>query len=534
MPLINIRELVEFPVDPNNPNSTIINGVNFNLTALNYYNYTLYSNGTLSNGTKCVLAFDAYQPTLLWNGTFINGTTCYAPIESIEDRGKIGIAFSSFFALQLFFAVVNLRKHGKRYLPIHKRFSLVGRRWQWYWLIFLASVATISCVMSVDVDRYFLQDLPLILQSIFYHLMLPIMLAAIWEGVRHWGSWLERQIYDADPFAFEAQTSRERHELYMPLLFYFFGFMHFFLTVPRSWTRVPMQSSPEQSAAKAIPTGTDARFKAASIVAIPCIIIICYCIYHNFYWYKRCPPGRSPIIFYATSIPLKFTLAIILVTIKVAFNIAAAFVWRISPLKYDVNNGWLYGLGYTPVLVALIIFNIWGYLDQNEDRIIIQQRIARGQAADAELGIDRTRKPAWWKLMRLDFQHISGNDPNSRLLSMVNNVAGAGKSSTTNENQNQGQTQSHNHNLRRDSDFEMAPLYRDNSHSSNGSVPPYTQQPVDTRPPPPAYSSYDSSTGPAPQATRSMSNTGSLLSTSSTQTNTSGAPVQKVRSMLDV
>ena len=186
MPLINIRELVSFTPHENDPNSTTINGVNFNLTALNHFNYTLFSNGTLSNGTNCVLTFDAYQPTLLWNGTFINGTTCYAPIEDIETRGSVGIAFATMFALMILFSVVNLRKHGKRFLPVHKKFSLVGRRWQWYWILFLETVALISCLMSIDVDRYYLQDLPLILQSIFYHLMLPIMLAATWEAVRHW------------------------------------------------------------------------------------------------------------------------------------------------------------------------------------------------------------------------------------------------------------------------------------------------------------------------------------------------------------
>lgn len=186
MPLLDLRELIAFAPNETDPNSTKINGVNFNLTALNHFNYTFYDNGTLSNGSNCVLSFAAYKPTLLFNGTFINGTTCYAPIEGLETRGGVGIAFASMFAVTILLCIVNLRKHGKRFLPAHKRFSLVGRRWQWYWLVFLGTVSLISCLMSIDVDRYFLQDLPLILQSIFYHLMLPLLLASLWEGVRHW------------------------------------------------------------------------------------------------------------------------------------------------------------------------------------------------------------------------------------------------------------------------------------------------------------------------------------------------------------
>lgn len=337
------------------------------------------------------------------------------------------------------------------------------------------------------------------------------------------GSWLERQIYDRDPFHFDAETTREKHELYIPLAFYFFGFFNFFLTVPRSWTRVPMQSSPEQAANKAIPTGTDARFKAASIVAIPCLILICYYVYHIFYWYKQCPRGRNPIVFYTTAFPLKFTLIILLDALKIGFNIAGAFDWNVSPLKYDGNPGFLYGLGYTPVLLVLIIFNLWGYLEPNEDRVIIQQRIERGAAADAELGLDpRARKPGWWSLIRLDFQHISGNDAESRLLSMVNNISGTRK-----RNEDENQNAERNNHTRSDSDFEMTALYRDNSHdSSTPSVPPYPGSP-------PAYSAHANGMGPE-NTSRNPSNAESHFSIGSQESHPSQASSTRVRSMLDV
>lgn len=40
--------------------------------------------------------------------------------------------------------------------------------------------------MAIDVDRDYIQSTALILQSIFYYVMLPTMLACIWEMTRHW------------------------------------------------------------------------------------------------------------------------------------------------------------------------------------------------------------------------------------------------------------------------------------------------------------------------------------------------------------
>ena len=70
-------------------------------------------------------------------------------------------------------------------------------------------------------------------------------------------------------------------------------------------------------------------------------------------------------------------------------------------MKYDVHPAWPYGLGYGPSLLILIIFNIWGYIDRNEDLQLIDQRRARGRAVDAELGI--VKKPAWWNRVRGDY-----------------------------------------------------------------------------------------------------------------------------------
>lgn len=185
MPIYNVRELLAFPPG-DNTTETIINKIHFNVTALKLYNYTLYSNNTLSNGSNCWLAFDAFQPTMMANGTFINGTSCYDPYFGISSRGGLGILFACLFGISIMFTLINLRKHGRLFLPNEKRFTAVGRRWQWYWMLFVAACGMISGITGIDVDRDYVLSLPIVLQSFFSYLMIPGILATVWEAVRHW------------------------------------------------------------------------------------------------------------------------------------------------------------------------------------------------------------------------------------------------------------------------------------------------------------------------------------------------------------
>lgn len=186
MRLFNIRELVASP-DGGNTSEVIINGIHFNSTVLQLFNYTYYdSNRTLSNGSNCWLAFDAYTPTLFTNGTFINGTSCYEPYYGISHRGGIGIIFACLFGLTIVPTLANLTKHGRLFLPNEKRFRAIGRRWQWYWMLFVAACGMISGLTGIDVDRDYVLSLPIILQSLFNFLLIPAILAVVWEAVRHW------------------------------------------------------------------------------------------------------------------------------------------------------------------------------------------------------------------------------------------------------------------------------------------------------------------------------------------------------------
>lgn len=158
-----------------------------NATALQRWNYIFYeTNQTLSNGSACYLAFGQYTPLVFSNGTFANATSCYTPINPIRTRGILALVFGSLFAMTILFTTINLRKHGKCYLPREKQWTAVGRRWQWYWMLFVAACGTTSCFTGVDVDRDYVLGLPMSLQCFFLALMNPGLNAAVWESVRHW------------------------------------------------------------------------------------------------------------------------------------------------------------------------------------------------------------------------------------------------------------------------------------------------------------------------------------------------------------
>lgn len=220
MPVFDAREVLAFP-GGDNATDTVIGGLHFNLTTLEHWNYTLYSNGTLSNGSWCVLTFAPYTPTLLLpNGTFVNHTSCYTPLNPMGTRGAVGIAFASAFALLMVPILMNLAKHGRLYLPVEKRFYPIGRRWQWYWGVAVCAAAVISLLTNIDVERYYVEELPIVLNVFFWYLMEMVTMTLVWEAVRHWGSWMERQVIDPNPFALRQDDRRAMVEFWLPLWFY--------------------------------------------------------------------------------------------------------------------------------------------------------------------------------------------------------------------------------------------------------------------------------------------------------------------------
>jgi hypothetical protein len=175
------------------------NGARLHRGALAAFNYTLYAgNGTLSNASRCYLAFGRSVPTLLANGSVVdtpgaNGTNggnivawCYAPHRRVRARGALGIACAALFAASLVATLVNLRRHGRRWLPAQRRFGALGRRAAWYWLLVVGAGGMAGTLAAIDVDRDYLPALSLILQGFFFFMGVPALLAALWESVRHW------------------------------------------------------------------------------------------------------------------------------------------------------------------------------------------------------------------------------------------------------------------------------------------------------------------------------------------------------------
>lgn len=226
MDVFDTRALAAWP-DGDNDTDTVFGGVHFNLTTLRHWKYQYYDNQTVSNGSRCWLTFEPYQPALLYhnNGSFVNATKCYSAVDPIGTRGYTGIGLAVAFGIALVLTITALAKHGPLYLPKERRFHAIGRRWQWYWGCFTCGAALISLFTNVDVDRYYLQELPIIITVFFWYLMCVGTVAMVWEAVRHWGSWMERQFIDPNPFVYEQDDKRAKVEFYLPLWCYFWMWM---------------------------------------------------------------------------------------------------------------------------------------------------------------------------------------------------------------------------------------------------------------------------------------------------------------------
>ncbi|KAB5513154.1 hypothetical protein GE09DRAFT_1267385 [Coniochaeta sp. 2T2.1] len=394
--IFDARDILSFAPGANT-SDTLIGGVHFNKTALDFWNYTLYTNGTLSNGSRCLLTFEPYTPALVFpNGTFLNSTSCYHPVYGIGTRAGVGIGFAIAFGLTLVAIMVNLNKHGSMYLPVEKRFVPIGRRWQWYWAIFVVGAALISLLTNVDVDRYYLPEIPIILNVFFWYLMQMGTMALVWEAVRHWGSWMERQFIDPNPFVLPQDDRRGMFEFWLPLVFYLFLWLNFFMIVPRNWGPIEHQRYPEQALTVAKPSSQDIRFKIGAFFLVVCLAITLVSLWHSIKHY--CPRNRGFInrglgLFRFT--PARFMLLLPLAGCVVGYQILVTFSWANSPLNLRPNVLAMYLGGYAPSLLIIIINCIWGFATPNEDRALQAQRRARGEEINRELGI--SRKPAWWR-----------------------------------------------------------------------------------------------------------------------------------------
>ncbi|KAI0160131.1 hypothetical protein GGR57DRAFT_456474 [Xylariaceae sp. FL1272] len=383
-----------------NESFTAFFGVQLNLTTLNHWNYSFYEgNWTVSNISRCHLIDPPYTPVqLLDNGTFVNSTGCYNAIQPSGPRSNTGIGFAVGYGVSLIFVLVNLTRHGKLYLPATKRFYPIGRRWQWYWAIILCVFAFIGLITGVDIDRYRVVELPLILEVFFWFLMNMAALAMVWESVRHWGSWMERQFIDPNPFVLHQTDKRGMFEFWLPLFFYLWWWLSFFVIIPRNWGQIELQRSPSQLEQEARPSATDVRFKIAPFFLFVGWLTILVSLWHSIRHYEERNRGwLNRITGFFNYVPIRFLLMLPISLGGIAYQALSAWDFDVSPLKDRTNLVALYVGGYVPSLLLILIQCAAGFLRPNEDKELIRQRRERGNQLDQELGI--THKPAWWRRM---------------------------------------------------------------------------------------------------------------------------------------
>ncbi|KAI0486710.1 hypothetical protein F4859DRAFT_466655 [Xylaria cf. heliscus] len=529
------RDLPSWPLG-DNATDTVIGGVHFNVTTLNHFNYTLYEgNWTLSNWSKCYLVDQPYTPPLLLNnGTFVNSTWCYLATQPSGPRAHAGIGVGVGFALCLVFVLLNLTRHGKLYLPAEKRFYAIGRRWQWYWAIIICATAVIGLFTGIDVDRYRVVELPLVLNVFFWFLMNMGSLALVWEAVRHWGSWMERQFIDPNPFVLQQTDRRGTFEFWLPLFFYLWWWLDFFVIIPRNWGTIELQRSPEQTIAKAEPAATDIRFKIAPFLLFISWLTILVSLWHSVRHYEARNRGwLNRVIGFIRYVPFRFLLMIPLALVVIAYQALAAWEFDYSPLKKDTNLVAMYVGGYLPALLLVIILCVSGFLRPNEDKELIRQRRERGSQVDRDLGI--IKKPAWWRRVRGEVG--TGDVMRDQLYRNVREVAGNRRVQEMAEQRaTDAETAPATSNT-----FEMSSLHRSPSVASNTAPPAYSPSarsrndrtmqvaanilfPQPSNPPPPAEN-RGRDTEHRGTVDRSSS-TGSTMSIT--------GPPQQIKSMLDV
>ncbi|KKA27331.1 hypothetical protein TD95_002303 [Thielaviopsis punctulata] len=385
-----------------NDTDTIIGGHHLNITLLEQWNYTLYSNHTLSNFSKCKLVLEPHFPYAIFaNGSFANSTNCYRAMLPTGPRGHVGTAFIVMYAVCLFFILPCLRKHGRLHLPTERRFFPIGRRWQWYWGSFVCACGLIGLFANIDVDRYYLPSIPIVITSFFWYLMQMGAMALVWEAIRHWNSWSERQWIDPNPFAYPQFDRRGMFEFWLPLVYYLFLWMNFFLVIPQSWSKTQLQRSQQQIDLRAIPFAHSPRFKAAAVFLMLCYFINFISLAHTIWHYK--PRGRNAFwqgINFVRYIPVRFWFILPLQAAMISFQWAVCFRWDINPININADVKTIYVVGHAPMVAIMLIQCIWGWHHPNEDLELIRQRKARNAAIDSEMGI--VNKPSWWKRVTSD------------------------------------------------------------------------------------------------------------------------------------
>lgn len=227
--------------------------------------------------------------------------------------------------------------------------------------------------------------------------------------------WEERQIYDRNPADLPVGSSRETQERQLPVLFYIFAWLNFFLAIPRNWSPLKFQSSPELQDAVAKPAATDYRFCAAAFMALGALGVICYSLCHSTYHYCINSTVHFRFVLIHRAIPLKFLVITPILGIKVVQTLASAYAWSISPFNYNVHPGWLFGFGYVPIVLILVLFNFFGLVEPNEDLALMLMRWEERRTPVRRRRL-ALRTSSWgWKVPYVAYRDTASEDEEVRV-----------------------------------------------------------------------------------------------------------------------
>lgn len=196
------------------------------------------------------------------------------------------------------------------------------------------------------------------------------------------------------------------------------------MVVPRNWSPIEAQRSPSQTSTIAEPSATDGRFKFGAFFLLCSWLTTIYSLQHSIKHYKPLNRGVfNRFLGFLKYTPPKFLLTLPLSFGLIAYAVACSFDFVISPLNLNADLGTMYGWGWGTLTLIILVFEVAGYLDPNEDRELIRQRRIREEEIDQEMGI--AKKPNWWSLLHRDNTQLSVHQR------ITNNVVEIGGGSAT-------------------------------------------------------------------------------------------------------
>jgi hypothetical protein len=157
------------------------------------------------------------------------------------------------------------------------------------------------------------------------------------------------------------------------------------------------------------PAATDIRFKLAALFLFGGWLTTTFSLWHSIKHYK--PRNRgffNRAVGFIGYLPPTLLLTLSLSLVMIGYEAACALNFSISPLKVDTNLGLMYGLGWGPTAMIIVVQEVHGYLAPNDDKELIRQRRIRGTAADQEMGM--TKKPHWWSRVNTDQKPLDVQD----------------------------------------------------------------------------------------------------------------------------